>query len=482
MSGIDGIGIAGLITGNALGLDPNPATGSLSWPAQDRVGHSAQGRNGELAFVNLATGNLVLQDRDSVLVGTGPDTLVTRTYNSQGRFDDDNGDNWRIGLYQSAILIGTAHQPGSSIVRTAGDGSAATYLPDARAARYFSSAGSGAYDSFTIDATTGNLIWTNGDDGVIETYAAIHGHLLSITDRSGNRLDYRYGATGLLSQVTNQRSDGSGEATFLDYTQNQLTRIRTVVTNGGVNNAGVTTSQTRIRYEYDGSNRLSAAIIDLTPADDDISDGNTYQTFYSYDGTSKRIARITQSDGTSLSFTYIQTGSDFRIASITDGLGRITSYTYDLQNGRSSVTDPSGQTSTYTYDPAGQLTQITGPAVNGQSATQQFVYNANGDVTRVTDATGRSIDLDYDERGNQIGQADSAGNRVTRIYDAHNQLIAESIGESIAVAESADGSADGSTAGSTTGGTAVSTAGSTAGITATTGTCRMPPTAICCVS
>ncbi|MES2536206.1 MAG: hypothetical protein V4632_10075 [Pseudomonadota bacterium] len=420
MAGLDGV----LIAGNSIGLSLSPTVAALTNPSRNNPSQSAQGRNGELVFVNLSNGNLVLQDGDSVLVGAGPDTLVTRTYNSQGRFDDDNGDNWRIGLYQSAVLRGMANQAGSSIVRTGGDGASATYQFDAAGQRYISSAGSGPRDQFTIDGS-GRLLWTNGDDGLLETYeAGSAGRLLSSADRSGNRLDYSYGANGLLSKVVNQRSDGQGEATFLDYLQNQLVQIRTVVSN-----AGVTSSQTRVRYQYDGANRLSTAIIDLTPADGDISDASIYETRYAYDGTSKRIARITQSDGTSLSVTYVQTGpgADYRVASVTDGLGHTTSYTYDLPNRRSTVADPLGKTTTYAYDSAGQLTRITGPAIDGFAETTQFVYNTQGDVTRIIDAAGNSIDLEYDAQGNQILQSDSAGNRLTRRYDAGNQLIAESI-------------------------------------------------------
>ncbi len=63
-------------------------------------------------YVNSTTGNLVIQGEDERLRALGLDALVTRIYNSQGLLDDDNGDNWRLGVHQRVFgLTGPYEEP-----------------------------------------------------------------------------------------------------------------------------------------------------------------------------------------------------------------------------------------------------------------------------------------------------------------------------------------------------------------------------------
>src|SRR4030095_6593196 len=100
--------------------------------AQGQLGSAAQGRAGERVYVNAATGNLVIQGQDEILVGRGPDGAFFRTYNSQGLLDDDNHDNWRLGLYRSVYgLTGSVNTAGSTVRRVDADGAEAIYTYDA---------------------------------------------------------------------------------------------------------------------------------------------------------------------------------------------------------------------------------------------------------------------------------------------------------------------------------------------------------------
>ncbi|MES9977368.1 MAG: DUF6531 domain-containing protein, partial [Candidatus Thiodiazotropha sp. 6PLUC5] len=59
-------------------------------------------------YVNTTTGNLVVQRRDEYLSSQGLDLALIRTYNSLGREDDANGDNWLLNVYQRLYdLTGT---------------------------------------------------------------------------------------------------------------------------------------------------------------------------------------------------------------------------------------------------------------------------------------------------------------------------------------------------------------------------------------
>lgn len=401
-----------IVSGNSLGVS---LTSMNTLGQRGAQGVATQGRNGEQAYVNVFSGNLVLQDRDDLLVNHGIDIAALRTYNSQGKFTDDNGDNWSNGVYSQQLRIsGSLSAVGSSIVRTGRDGSESTYQYDFARQLYVNTDGGGAYDTITVDAGHNQLVWTSGSTGSKDVYdGAGNGRLLSSTDSNGNTITYNYGANGLLASVV----DAAGEATYYDYNGTNLSQIRTVTADGH--------TLTRVRYSYDASNRLSTVTLDLTPADNAIADNQVYRTTYTYDGSSKRIASVTQSDGSSQSFTYVQVGADYRIATVQDGLNHTTSYSYDTTSGRTTVIDPLGLTTLYDYDSSGQLIRITTPAVAGVAARTSFSYNATGDVIQVVDGEGHAIDMQYDGNGNQVLQRDAAGNTVTRTYNGNNQLVTE---------------------------------------------------------
>ena len=401
-----------IVSGNSIGLNLS----SLATLGQRGViGNSASGRNGEQVYVNIATGNLVVQDRDDRLVGVGGATSALRTYNSQGQFTDDNGDNWWNGLDTKLQLNGTALTAGSSVVRTDRDGSTATYQYDTGRGLYVSTDGAGAYDTLAYDSGSGKYTWTDGDTQRTEVYDAA-GRIATSTDPQGRTLTYTWGSRGVTAV-----SNSDGESIQLDYDANgNVSRVRSMVLVNGALKA-----LSAVSYGYDASNRLSTVKLDLTPDDGSTADGNVYQTTYTYDGTSNRIATIAQTDGSSLSFTYVNISGQYRVASVTDGLGQATSYSYDLANSQTTVTDPLGLVARYTYGTNGQLASLDAPAANGSRQVTTFTYNATGDVTRVVDADGRAIDMEYDASGNQTLQRDARGNTVKRVFDAQNHLLSE---------------------------------------------------------
>jgi len=412
-----------IFSGNALGL----SLGSLSNLGQRGLfGSAGFGRSGESVYVNAATGNLVVQDQDDRLAGRGLGITSLRTYNSQGLLTDDNGDNWSLGFFSNQLaLTGTRNVAGSTLTRTDRDGAQAVYAYNAASGKYINTDGAGAYDSIGYDSASTQYVWTDGSSGLKERYeSGASGRLMSTVDTSGNALTFTY--SGTTSRVVSV-ADANGETTYYDYSGSSLTQVRTVVTTG----SGSQTI-TRVRYAYDGSNRLSMVTVDLTPNDNSVADNVTYRTIYTYDGTSNRVATITQRGGTGsadlakLSFTYVQVGGAYRVATVTDGLNQVTSFAYDSANRRTTITDPMLLSTVLEYDAKGQLTKTTAPAVGGVSQTTSFAYNPSGDLTRVVDGEGHAVEMQYDANGNQTLQRDAAGNTVTRTYDARNQLLTES--------------------------------------------------------
>jgi len=404
-----------IVSGNSLGLS---LTSFATLGQRGVIGTAGQGRSGEQAFVNIATGNLILQDLDDRMQGRGLDIVTVRTYNSQGLLDDDNADNWAVGAFgQRVQLSGTVGTPGSTLTRTDRDGAQAVYTWDAASSCYVSMAGSGAMDTIACDATAAQFVWTDGDTGFIERYQSTgQGRLLSASDSAGNTVTYAYNANGTVESVTS----ANGETTWYDYAGTNLSRIRTVDAHG--------VTLTAVHYTYDSSNRLATVKVDLTPEDNSIADGKVYLTTYTYDGASRRIASVTQSDGTRLAFTYVQVGSDYKVRSVTDALGAVTTFDYDTAAGTTTVTDPLGAQSVYHYDAEGRLVQVrqgvtaTNPAGLSQVS---YAYDAAGNLALLTDGEGNRVLYEYDERGNLLKEIDAAGNTRVRTYGAQNQLLTD---------------------------------------------------------
>lgn len=404
------------------------------------LGNSGLGRGGESVSVNAATGNLLVGRQDEFLVGRGIDLALTRIYNSLAdTTDGDNGDQWQFGTQRRVFgLTGTLNTAGSTVKRQSADGSVITYSWNAARNAYVTTDGDGAHDSLTNAG--GIWTWTDGSSQVKETYAAYGTDNWRITaqnDTDGYSLAFTYLADKLDKVTT---ADGS----WVQYSWSgfNVTQIVTGYTDLATSTAKTLTST---RYSYDASNRLSQVTTDLSPEDNAITDGKTYVTTYTYDGTSKRIASIAQTDGSNLAITYDGSG---RVLTLTQtvavGNTRVTSLTYGVNF--TNVTGPDGQVTRLDYDAAKQLTKITAPpAFTGATAqTVQFAYDAKGNVTSITDAKGGITTYSYTEANydpsvttpvDQSGSNDANGNitkitypggiTVERWYDAGNRVVRE---------------------------------------------------------
>jgi len=411
-----------VVAGGGLGLERTSA-----WVLGSRgaLGQAALGRAADNVYVNAATGNLVIQNTDEMLIGRGGDAIISRTYNSLGNLTDDNGDNWRASLQRRIYaLTGTMNTAGSTISRADWDGSETVFTWDATRSAYVSTDGAGAHD--TISYASGAWSWRDGDSRVVETYETTNGNRVStVTDADGNVQTFTYTASS--TRVTT----ADGNYTELSYSGTLLTQL---VTYKQTTAGGSFSSLTRTRYSYDGLNRLSTVTVDLSPGDSSVADGNTYVTAYTYDGSSKRVASISQTDGSILQISYVLVGSDYRVATLTQaaatGLNRVTSFAYDTVNRVTTVTDPAGQATKLSYDAKGQLTQVVSPPahVGATAQTTKFGYNANGDVVLVDRGGGDMTVYGYDANGNCLVERDALGNVVTRTYGPNNQLLTETRG------------------------------------------------------
>ncbi|NJL18608.1 MAG: RHS repeat protein, partial [Nitrospira sp.] len=185
-----------------------------------------------------------------------------------------------------------------------------------------------------------------------------------------------------------------------------------------------------MEYGYDATGRLTSVKTDLTPQN--TTDNQFYITGYTYDGSSYRIASVTQRDGSSAavamaSFTYEQIGTTgvYRVKTVTDSSGTRPSTTRSPSRPRSPT--PTVKTGSNVYDSRKRMTEIRMPAPTAGDAasTTKFEYDDNDNVIKVTDAQNKATVYTYDSNGNRILERDVLGNTVTRTYDAQSRLLTE---------------------------------------------------------
>jgi len=404
-----------VVAGSGFGLDQSSG---LVLGSRGQLGSSAFGRFGEGVTVNAATGNLFVSRTDEILLGLGSDAVVSRSYNSLGLATDDNGDNWQLGGQRRvAGLTGSVNTAGSKITRYDWDGSAVEFTYDASKSAYVSSRAGHQDDRLTF--TSNVWTWKDSDSRTSETYDHLNGgRLTSVKDADGNATTYAYTGS-LLTRITTQ----GGEYTDLTWSGSNLTQVKTTRSDG--------TSLTRTRYTYDASNRLSTVTTDLTPNDSAITDGSTVVTTYAYDGTSKRLASISQTGGAKLEFTYVDVGAgNFRVASykqtLASGQTSQVNLAYNTTAGQTTITDQAGQSTRLFYDASDRLVMIELPGLGGSlPVTSTFTYDSAGNVLTASDGSKATTSYAYDANGNLTLIRDAIGNTASYTYGSADELLTE---------------------------------------------------------
>ena len=430
-----------VFTGNGLGLFDT----SLTQLGRGFGGSAGLGQSREGQYVNAANGNLVLQGLDETLLVRGLSATFLRTYNSRGTVEGAGQDGWVTGFERRLTLAGALTDSTSTVTLGTGDGQSVLFTRIATNT-YRSTGGDGAHDLLTWDATS--RTWTHREGSSLreQTFAdhdsaTLQGRLIAIRETKSDgttpaQFDVDYDATGRVSEV----SSVDGDAIVFGYNASgQLISVST-------RESGMLKSQ--VAYGYDAVGRLAWVQTDLTPADaadntwDAVTlaanDGKRFRTSFSYvtaTASDLRIASVASSDGARAAYTYEADGlGGYRVKTATrgraaDGSAQTTTFTYRAN--ATDVTDGAGRMWTYEYDAGRQLVAVIEPAVAGLRQKTSYTYDAAGNVTRVSQATGGSgappLDtvFQYDGNGNRILQRDHLGNTVTWTYSPDSQLLSE---------------------------------------------------------
>lgn len=250
------------------------------------------------------------------------------------------------------------------------------------------------------------------------------GRTASVQDQNGVRTDFEYDPSGRLTAAKVRGANASSES---DDAITRTTYWPTGLVMKIESPDGVETS-----FEYDAAHRLTA-----------IADSAGNRIEYTLDGAGNRIAENTKGSGGALKRTLSRVYNALgQLATQADAQANPTDFTYDAVGNAKTVTDALGHVTSNDYDPLDRLIR-TLQDVGGIEAETKFEYDANDNLTKVTDPKGLDTTytyngfgdqvqlsspdtgittFTYDSAGNRASQTDARGITTTYQYDALNRL------------------------------------------------------------
>ncbi|MGW4904954.1 RHS repeat-associated core domain-containing protein [Streptomyces albidoflavus] len=310
-----------------------------------------------VARINHSTGNLMLAGTDFDVAGVGQQLQLTRTYNSLDAPWGKVSQRWWQGYERYAAIS------------------------DSKVVLY--------------DATGESLSFTKDSDGSFKTPKGYSKDLkknadgtYTLTSRKGGSKD-TYDAHGTLTKVTDRNK---GEITITQHDE-------------GAEHKGFKVTETRSgrwidlvktnAWQWQAKDHTGRTVVfDLNSAGDLVktSDTEGKATAFEYD-SSRRLTKITTPEGRVTVFSY---DSQNRVTSMLrattfNGSGHTgPTYTYAYSNatpdsaGTTTVTDPEQHATKYEHDADGKVSKTTDALLHTRSKT----YDANNNVATATDAMG----------------------------------------------------------------------------------------------
>jgi RHS repeat-associated protein len=256
----------------------------------------------------------------------------------------------------------------------------------------------------------------------------VKSNLTGMTSPLGRTTSFTVDAKGLVSKMT--RADGSFTMATYDSHGNLIagtTPLGKVYRNSfdafGLERSSATDPRgNTTSFSYDG-NRLATSVTH--------PDGTTSRTSYACN------ARTSYTDSAGNTSTY-ERDALLHATKVTDPLGRISRFAYNGDELLTTATDPLGTVTQLGYDNARRLTSITNPL----GKTILFGRNADGSPSTITSETGQVTKFAYDSRGLLASVTDPLGKITSaRSYDDLGRVsnVTNASGKTLSISYDQDG-------------------------------------------
>jgi RHS repeat-associated protein len=354
--------------------------------------------------IDCATGNFYESQTDLAVGGRGIGLTLTRTYNSQAAAAGASG------------TFGSGWSSPFSDYLTVGQGK--TTLTQANGSTVPFTEGKG--EAFTPRAWSQDTLSGNSKAGyslvlpnqLKYQFEGATGRLQSVSDRNGNQTKLGYGKTGLLETIT----DPSGRKITLTYNKEGL-----------VESAKDPTGHTA-KYEYEEGNLKSVTLPGETKARWQYHYGEAHQMTLMIDGRKGE--------------TTNEYNAAHQLTSQTDPAGHKLKFEYEpfhtkiTSNTTGAVTDEHFTSNNKPYS-------ITHGFGTSSASTETLTYDADGDLTSVTDGNGHKASYTY-ENGNKTSMVNADKDETKWTYDGTHDVLTVTTpnGEKTTITRNSDGDAE----------------------------------------
>lgn len=365
--------------------------------------------------VNMATGNLIVDEEDFSISGRGPELGLNRSYNSLSTSVGMFGPGWHSDAEMS--VTSSPENNKATLVDEDGTVHIFTKLTDGTY-----KAPTGVYLELTEDSTHFIL---KTKDQTNAYFSKQNGRLVKIADGYGNTLTYTYDEADKLTTMT----DASGRDLKFSYnTDGYVTNVTgpedrkvSYSYQDGFLSKVTQTADEITSYEYNAGKLVKSYEPNHTETKPVVNQyiyetetdhlkeaidpkGNRY--LLEYDLTNKTLL-FNQPNGRKIQYSYNEAANPTEMIEDVDGLKITTSYKYEGNNLIESK-DPNDQNSTtptesYKYDSNGNVISAT-----DSYGTESYEYNSNNDVTSVTDTEGDQTTIAY-EGLDAVSETDQTG-------------------------------------------------------------------------
>ena len=411
--------------------------------------------DGDTATVNLFGGKTTPFQRD------GGDWALSSTEKLDHQLQDADGGGLRF-LDLSTTRIYTFDAMGRLTRIEDRNGNALTVTQGANSPDTVTD-GLGRSLAFTY--TGGKLTRVEDQTGRGVQFGYTGDNLTTFTDAKGATTTYSYTAQGDLeglmttstlpdgSRLNTQtfdgdgrvgtQTDGEGNVTTFEYDQppdgegttvlDPLGQVSGYTHSGGENFSGSTDSAGNTDASaYDGNNRIVA-----------YTDRMGSQALFTYHNPSGFPASVTDFSGATWTMEYQQQDQDgFRAyvpARLTFPDAATEQYEYDALGNLTRFTDRAGDDWTFTYDERGQLLTLTNPlggtgrytpnadgslaeAIDAGGVARNFSYDLLKRISTIRNGDGSERGLEVDESDNIVGVTNELGHAVQIEYDDNNRI------------------------------------------------------------